>query len=111
MLTIFKMNNLSFRFDILVNGGGSVTLEFVRDPFVTQTASVLVPWNQIITMDTVIMSTESRAQLSAGTTCSNLDNNHDHYLLRPVVLSTWQHTQLGACPKRSTIIPESQVKY
>ncbi|CAG5114545.1 unnamed protein product, partial [Candidula unifasciata] len=96
-------------FDILVNGGGSVTLEFVRDPFVTQTASVLVPWNQIITMDTVIMSTESRAQLSAGTTCSNLDNNHDHYLLRPVVLSTWQHTQLGACPKRSTIIPESQV--
>lgn len=98
------------RFDILVNGGGSVTLEFVRDPFVTQTASVLVPWNQIITMDTVIMATESRAQLSAGTACSNLDNNHDHYLLRPVVLSTWQHTQLGACPKRSTIIPESQVR-
>ena len=36
---------------------------------------------------------------------------HDHYLLRPVVLSTWQHTQLGACPDKSTIIPESQVKF
>ncbi|CAL1538216.1 unnamed protein product, partial [Lymnaea stagnalis] len=97
------------QFDILVNGGGSVTLEFLRDPFLTQMASVLVPWNQIITMDTIVMSIESRAHLNAGTTCSNLDNNHDHYLLRPVVLSTWQHTQLGACPDRSTIIPESQV--
>ncbi|XP_035826375.1 teneurin-m, partial [Aplysia californica] len=96
-------------FDILVNGGGSVLLEFVRDPFVTQTASVLVPWNQIITMDTVVLSTESTARLTPGLSCTNLENTHDHYLLRPVVLSTWQHTQLGACPERSTIIPESQV--
>ena len=34
---------------------------------------------------------------------------HEYYTLQPVVLSTWQHTQLGSCPERSTIIPESQV--
>ncbi|XP_059169179.1 teneurin-m-like isoform X2 [Physella acuta] len=105
----FTLTREEGQFDILVNGGGSVTLEFVRDPFITQMASVLVPWNQIITMDSIVMNIESRANMKAGTTCSNMENNHDHYLLRPVVLSTWQHTQLGACPERSTIIPESQV--
>uniref|UniRef100_A0A2C9KDD1 EGF-like domain-containing protein n=1 Tax=Biomphalaria glabrata TaxID=6526 RepID=A0A2C9KDD1_BIOGL len=105
----FTITREEGQFDILVNGGGSVTLEFVRDPFIAQTSSVLVPWNQIITMDTIVMNIESKAHLNPGLSCSNFDNNHDHYLLRPVVLSTWQHTQLGACPDRSTVIPESQV--
>lgn len=35
---------------------------------------------------------------------------HDHHTMKPIVLSTWQHTQLGACPEKSTLIPESQVR-
>ncbi|XP_071087575.1 teneurin-m-like isoform X3 [Haliotis cracherodii] len=94
-------------FDILVNGGGSVELEFIRQPFVTKSASVLTPWNQIITMDTVIMTlTNEEPDHLFPEDCST---EHQHYLLKPVVLSTWQHTQLGACPEKSTIIPESQV--
>ncbi|ESP00102.1 hypothetical protein LOTGIDRAFT_91191, partial [Lottia gigantea] len=94
-------------FDILVNGGGSVKLEFIRQPFATKTASVLVPWNQIITMDTVVMTLRNEPESMADPALCSVE--HKHYLLRPVVLSTWQHTQLGACPERSTIIPESQV--
>lgn len=97
-----------FRFDILVNGGGSVTLKFSRQPFLTRTVSVLVPWNQIITMETVVMALIKRDMLLPNPSLCGV--SHDHYKLQPVVLSTWQHTQLGSCPEKSTIIPESQVK-
>ena len=96
----------SSRFDILVNGGGSVKLELIRDPFRSVTASVLVPWNQIITMDTVYMALD---QTTPPITPNDCTTEQPYYHLRPVVLSTWQHTQLGACPDHSTIIPESQV--
>lgn len=94
-------------FDILVNGGGSVTLQFHREPFPAQSASVLVPWNQIITMDVVTMTLEDDDWIAPNPILCNVE--HQYYLLRPVVLSTWQHTQLGACPEKTTIIPESQV--
>jgi len=96
------------RFDILVNGGGSVTLEFTRQPFQSHSISVLVPWNQILTIDTVVMVLQTDDQLPPDPV--NCGVTHDYYNLQPVVLSTWQHTQLGACPEKSTIIPESQVK-
>ncbi|XP_074650354.1 teneurin-m-like [Tubulanus polymorphus] len=93
-------------FDILVNGGGSVTLNFLRQPFKSKGSTVTVPWNRLITMDTVVMSlvedksTEIQPCPSA---------NHDHYTVRPLVLSTWEHTQLGSCSSKSALIPESQV--
>lgn len=68
--------------------------------------TVMVPWNRMVTMDVVTMLLD-RASEPEPETCE--DMSHDHYWLRPVVLSTWQHTQLGSCPSRSTIIPESQV--
>lgn len=36
-----------FRFDVLVNGGGAVTLQFQRSPFHPMTRTVFVPWNQV----------------------------------------------------------------
>lgn len=38
---------LHFRFDVLVNGGGAVTLQFQRSPFHPMTRTVFVPWNQV----------------------------------------------------------------
>lgn len=35
-------------FDLLVNGGGAVTLQFGRSPFKAQTQIVNVPWNEVI---------------------------------------------------------------
>jgi teneurin len=34
-------------FDLLVNGGGAVTLQFGRSPFRPQTQIVNVPWNEV----------------------------------------------------------------
>lgn len=34
-------------FDLLVNGGGAVTLQFGRSPFKAQTQIVNVPWNEV----------------------------------------------------------------
>ena len=93
------------RFDMLVNGGGSVTLLFQRHPFEEKQTTVMVPWNHIVTMDAVTLTLAGEA--AGSDEC--VGTVHDYYDLRPVILSTWQHTQLGACPSRSTIIPESQV--
>lgn len=44
-----------FRFDVLVNGGGAVTLQFQRSPFRPLTRTVFVPWNQIVVLPPVQM--------------------------------------------------------
>lgn len=44
-----------FRFDVLVNGGGAVTLQFQRSPFRPLTRTVFVPWNQIVVLPPVAM--------------------------------------------------------
>lgn len=43
------------RFDVLVNGGGAVTLQFQRSPFHPLTRTVFVPWNQIVVLPPVAM--------------------------------------------------------
>ena len=83
-----------------------MTLQFQRRPFQTKQTTVMVPWNRMVTMEMVTL-TLADEELDPEATCD--DVSHDHYVMRPIVLSTWQHTQLGACPAHSTIIPESQV--
>ena len=46
----------SNRFDILVNGGGAVTLQFQRSPFRPMTRTVFVPWNQIVVLPPVVLT-------------------------------------------------------
>lgn len=45
----------SCRFDVLVNGGGAVTLQFQRSPFRPLTRTVFVPWNRIVVLPPVQM--------------------------------------------------------
>src|SRR4051794_14847537 len=42
-------------FDILVNGGAMVTLQFQRSPFHPIKRTVMVPWNEIIVIQTPIL--------------------------------------------------------
>ncbi|XP_022828977.1 teneurin-a isoform X4 [Spodoptera litura] len=42
-------------FDVLVNGGGAVTLQFQRSPFKPLRKTVFVPWNQIVVLPPVQM--------------------------------------------------------
>ena len=91
-----------------MNGGGSVTLNFQRHPFKLKQMTVMVPWNRMVTMETVMLILEDEEE-PAEEACPQ--GTHDHYWMHPVVLSTWKHTQLAACPSKSTIIPESQVRH
>ena len=83
-----------------------MTLNFQRQPFQAKQVTVMVPWNRLVTMDAVTMMLEEEDEVTENV-CPGVV--HDHYNMRPVVLSTWQHTQLGSCPEMSTVIPESQV--
>lgn len=46
---------LTRRFDLLTNGGASLTLGFKRAPFLNQYRTVWVPWNVFYVMDTLVM--------------------------------------------------------
>lgn len=50
-------------FDLLVNGGGAVTLQFGRSPFKAHSRVVSVPWNEVVIIDTVIMMTGDEKSL------------------------------------------------
>ena len=41
---------------MLVNGGGAVTLQFQRSPFKPITRTSYVPWNQILVIEPVVMT-------------------------------------------------------
>ena len=47
--------NTVFRFDLAVNGGGGVTLQFQRSPLKATTRTINLPWNQILVIDPVVM--------------------------------------------------------
>ncbi|XP_065289509.1 teneurin-m isoform X2 [Dermacentor albipictus] len=102
----FTVTRDSGWFDLMVNGGGAVTLQFRRDPFDLHERTVMVPWNEIVVMNKVIMSlSQNKALENRGLACTD----HDYDTMRPVVLATWKHGFQGGCPERSAVLAESQV--
>ncbi|XP_011495587.1 PREDICTED: teneurin-m [Ceratosolen solmsi marchali] len=93
-------------FDLLVNGGGAVTLQFGRSPFKPQSHIVFVPWNEVVIINKIVMSTaDEKPPIHVIHSCAA----HDYDLMKPVVLATWKHGFQGACPDKSAILAESQV--
>ncbi|XP_063992271.1 teneurin-m isoform X2 [Diachasmimorpha longicaudata] len=93
-------------FDLLVNGGGAVTLQFGRSPFKPQAHIVFVPWNEVVIIDRIVMSTvDEKSPIHVPHACAA----HDYDQMKPVVLATWKHGFQGACPEKSAILAESQV--
>ncbi|KAL4707465.1 hypothetical protein ACJJTC_000109 [Scirpophaga incertulas] len=93
-------------FDLLVNGGGAVTLFFGRAPFKRSSQVVFVPWNEVVIIDEVVMTmSEEKGGMGPPQACLA----HDYDAMKPVVLATWKHGFQGACPDKSAILAESQV--
>lgn len=93
-------------FDLLVNGGGAVTLQFGRSPFRAHSHIVFVPWNEVVIIDNIIMTTsDDKAVVPVPQPCIA----HDYDTMKAVVLATWKHGFQGACPDKSAILAESQV--
>ncbi|XP_055911433.1 teneurin-a isoform X2 [Eupeodes corollae] len=121
-------------FDVLVNGGGAVTLQFQRSPFRPLTRTVFVPWNRIVVLPPVQMQLSDEdehartaikiASQNPALTFLNsilyhfsdepLDSSkicivHDHEQLKPQLISTWMPNGVGAMPGKRVVFAETQI--
>ncbi|CAG9766607.1 unnamed protein product [Ceutorhynchus assimilis] len=116
-------------FDVLVNGGGAVTLQFQRSPFKPKTITVYVPWNQIIVLPPIHMQLSeegisqqildrspalyfpgvSRSFFDSEGSLPNVCDEHDPELLRPIITGTWMPEAVGGMQGRSVIFAETQI--
>ncbi len=94
--------NIVWRFDLLANGGASLTLSYERAPFPTLHRTVWLPWNVFHVMDTVVMKREENDIPSCYLTGLNRPN--------PLILATPLSTLYKSSPEDSPIIPETQVR-
>ncbi|XP_018431727.1 PREDICTED: teneurin-3 [Nanorana parkeri] len=88
-------------FDLVANGGASLTLMFERAPFLTQYHTVWIPWNVFYVMDTLVMKKEENDIPSCDLSGFVRPN--------PVIVSSPLSTFFRSSPEDSPIIPETQV--
>ncbi|KAK6016792.1 EGF-like domain protein, partial [Ostertagia ostertagi] len=79
----FTLTRLDGEFDLLVNGGRTVNLQFLRSPFQRIKRSVYVPPNEIVVVDPVKMAREEQRELSARPECSIANRVLPIPVLRP----------------------------
>ena len=100
-----------YRFDIIVNGGDSVTLSFQRSSFLADQTTVFVPWNEYVVTSDVVMRTPSQPY---EPNFDSLDESCDPSRL-PEPLAYLLTDRVRAytdseCSERGKIIPEIQVR-
>uniref|UniRef100_A0A3Q3G231 Teneurin transmembrane protein 3 n=1 Tax=Labrus bergylta TaxID=56723 RepID=A0A3Q3G231_9LABR len=88
-------------FDLLANGGASLTLSFERAPFLTQYRTVWVPWNVFYVMDTLVMKKEENDIPSCDLS--------GFIRPSPVIVASPLSTFFRSSPEDGPIIPETQV--
>uniref|UniRef100_A0A4W3H5K4 Teneurin transmembrane protein 3 n=1 Tax=Callorhinchus milii TaxID=7868 RepID=A0A4W3H5K4_CALMI len=88
-------------FDLVANGGASLTLSFERVPFITQYRTVWIPWNVFYVMDTMVMKKEENEIPSCDLSGFVRPN--------PIILASPLSTFFRSSPSESPIIPETQV--
>lgn len=91
------------RFDLLVNGGTSLTLSFTRAPFPIMHRSVWLPWRVFYVMNRLVMRQEEKDM----PTCELSG------LVRPApqIISSPLSTFYSSSPEAMPIIPETQVTF
>lgn len=98
----FWSHDIVLRFDLLANGGASLTLCYERAPFPMLHRTVWLPWNVFHVMDTVVMKREENDIPSCYLTGLARPN--------PLILATPLSTLYKTSPEDSPIIPETQVR-
>uniref|UniRef100_A0A3B3R151 Teneurin-2 n=1 Tax=Paramormyrops kingsleyae TaxID=1676925 RepID=A0A3B3R151_9TELE len=88
-------------FDLVANGGGSLTLHFERAPFLSQDRTVWLPWNSFYAMDTLVLKTEENT--IPGCDLSGFARPD------PVVVASPLSSFYSSHPGEKPIIPETQV--
>ncbi|XP_061472765.1 teneurin-2 isoform X3 [Rhineura floridana] len=88
-------------FDLIANGGASLTLHFERAPFMSQERTVWLPWNSFYAMDTLAMKTEENSIPSCDLSGFIRPD--------PVIISSPLSTFFSDAPGQNSIVPETQV--
>ncbi|XP_069826830.1 teneurin-2 [Dendropsophus ebraccatus] len=88
-------------FDLIANGGASLTLHFERAPFISQEKTVWLPWNSFYAMDTLAMKTEENSIPSCDLSGFVRPD--------PVIISSPLSNFFSSSPRRNPIVPETQV--
>ncbi|XP_045140633.1 teneurin-2 [Echinops telfairi] len=94
-------NPFNSRFDLIANGGASLTLHFERAPFMSQERTVWLPWNSFYAMDTLVMKTEENSIPSCDLSGFVRPD--------PIIISSPLSTFFSAAPGQNPIVPETQV--
>lgn len=89
------------RFDLIANGGASLTLHFERAPFMSQERTVWLPWNSFYAMDTLALKTEENSIPSCDLSGFVRPD--------PVIISSPLSTFFSDAPSQNPIVPETQV--
>ncbi|KAJ8416553.1 hypothetical protein AAFF_G00358410 [Aldrovandia affinis] len=97
----FTITRQDGMFDLLANGGASLTLSFERAPFLTQYRTVWIPWNVFYVMDTLVMKKEENEIPSCDLS--------GFIRPSPLIVSSPLSTFFRSSPEDSPIIPETQV--
>ncbi|KAG7321337.1 hypothetical protein KOW79_015752 [Hemibagrus wyckioides] len=97
----YTMTRQDGMFDLVANGGSSLTLHFERAPFLKQERTVWLPWNRFYAMDTLVMKTQEISIPS----CDLSGFVRPDPVLVPSPLSSF----FSSNPTDKHIIPESQV--
>ncbi|XP_057204974.1 teneurin-2 isoform X12 [Triplophysa rosa] len=88
-------------FDLIANGGASLTLRFERAPFLSQERTVWLPWNIFYAMDTLMLKTEENTIPSCDLSGFVRPD--------PVVVASPLSSFFSSSPGERSIIPETQV--
>lgn len=101
-------------FDIMVNGGGAVTLEFRREPFLTVEKTIAAPWNEIVLIDPIELQLEAASKDVKPQKAPSIPDNpicpeHNNELMKPNVLTAPRASAKHIVPslKSSTTSPKS----
>ncbi|XP_069496010.1 teneurin-4 isoform X4 [Ambystoma mexicanum] len=87
-------------FDLVTNGGISITLRFERGPFITQEHTLWLPWNRFFVIETIVMRHEENEIPSCD--LSNFARPN------PVVSAAPLSAFAGSCSEKGPIVPEIQ---
>lgn len=94
----FVVSRESGWFDIMVNGGSAVVLHLQREPFRPIERPVIVPWNEIVVIDPIIMSVdEVRSAVDDSLLHRTpICQEHDHETMKPLVYANWKNYPCSA---------------
>ncbi|KRY57863.1 Teneurin-m, partial [Trichinella britovi] len=94
MLYGFTLSRKDGSFDLLVNGGGSVTLQLTRLPFGSSYKTFSIHWNTVTYVGDITLSKNENIQLSSENDqmvmsyeCVNAHRSHN---LKPFILPSWK---------------------